>query len=62
MILSELKKYLNLKKLSKKKIIMMIVIKDLFFVNVEYPKNLSSLHSDLPFLMERMKIEKSRNF
>ena len=33
-----------------------------FFVNVEYPKNLSSLHSDLPFLMERMKIEKLRNF
>ena len=28
-------------------------------VNVEYPKNLNYLHSDLPFLPERMKINKS---
>ena len=25
-------------------------------VEVEYPKNLHDLHSDLPFLLERMKI------
>ena len=28
----------------------------LFVVDVEYPKNLHTLHSDLPFLPERMKI------
>ena len=28
-------------------------------MNVEYPKNLNYLHSDLPFLPERMKINKS---
>ena len=28
-------------------------------VDVEYPKNLHNLHSDLPFLPERMKIDKS---
>ena len=27
-------------------------------VDVEYPKDLHDLHSDLPFLSERMKIEK----
>ena len=27
-------------------------------VNVEYPKDLHGLHSDLPFLPERMKINK----
>ena len=27
-------------------------------VDVEYPKNLHDLHSDLPFLSERMKIDK----
>ena len=62
MILSELKKYLNLKKLSKKKDYNDDSNKGSFFVHVEFPKNLSSLHSDLPFLMERMKIEKFRNF
>ena len=31
----------------------------LFVVDVEYPKNLHKLHSDLPFLPERMKINKS---
>ena len=30
----------------------------LFAVDVEYPKNLHMLHSDLPFLPERMKINK----
>ena len=30
----------------------------LFVVDVEYPKNLHKLHSDLPFLPERMKISK----
>ena len=30
----------------------------LLFVAVEYPKNLDMLHSDLPFLPERMKINK----
>ena len=28
-------------------------------VDVEYPKNLHDLHSDLPFLLERMKINQS---
>ena len=27
-------------------------------VDIEYPKNLNYLHSDLPFLLERMKINK----
>ena len=27
-------------------------------VDIEYPKNLHDLHSDLPFLSERMKINK----
>ena len=31
-------------------------------VNVEYPKNLHHLHSDLPFLPERMKIDKCKKF
>ena len=31
----------------------------LFVVDVEYPKNLHKPHSDLPFLPERMKINKS---
>ena len=35
-----------------------IVIKDILNVHVEYPKNLHDLHSDLPFLPERMKIDK----
>ena len=30
----------------------------LFVVDVEYPKNLQKLHSDLPFLPERMKVNK----
>ena len=30
----------------------------LLVVDVEYPKNLHMLHSDLPFLLERMKINK----
>ena len=34
----------------------------MFEVNVEYPKNLHHLHSDLPFLPERMKIDKCKKF
>ena len=30
----------------------------IFEINVEYPKNLNDLHSDLPFLPERMKTNK----
>ena len=39
---------------------MKIVIKDMYVleVDVEYPKNLHDLHSDLPFLPERLKIDK----
>ena len=29
-------------------------------VDVKYPKNLHSLHEDLPFLPERMKIDKCK--
>ena len=30
-------------------------------VDVKYPENLHNLHNDLPFLPERMKIEKVKN-
>ena len=30
-------------------------------VDVEYPKNLFNLHSDLPFLSERKKIDKDKD-
>ena len=31
----------------------------IFEVDLEYPKHIRMLHSDLPFLPERMKIDKS---
>ena len=30
--------------------------------DVEYPKNLNDLHSDLPFLQERLEIDKCNKF
>ena len=30
--------------------------------DVEYPKNLHDLHSDLPFLPERLKIDKCKKY
>ena len=33
----------------------------IFEVHIEYPKHIFMLHSDLPFLPERMKINKSTN-
>ena len=33
----------------------------IFQVDVEYPNDLHGLHSDLPFLPEKMKINKCRN-
>ena len=33
----------------------------IFHVDIEYPKHICMLHSDLPFLPERMKINKSTN-
>ena len=30
-------------------------------VDVKYPKNLLDLHNDLPFLLERMKIDKCKD-
>ena len=45
------------------KTMMKIVIKDIVFeVDVEYPKNLHNLHSDLPFLPESLKINKCNSF
>ena len=32
--------------------------KYVFVAEVQYPENLNNLHNDLPFLPERMKIEK----
>ena len=37
---------------------MMKIIEDILEVDVEYPKKLHDWHSDLPFLPERMKINK----
>ena len=34
----------------------------IFEVDIEYPKHVRMLHSDLPFLLERMKINKSTKF
>ena len=35
-----------------------VVIKDILEVDVDYRKDLYDLHNDLPFLPERMKINK----
>ena len=37
---------------------MMKMMKDFFEVDVQYSENLQNLYKDLPFLPERMKIEK----
>ena len=34
----------------------------LLVLDIEYPKTLCMLHSDLPFLLEKMKINKCLNF
>ena len=34
----------------------------IFEVDVEYPKDLHNLHSNLPFLSERMKLKKCNKF
>ena len=39
---------------------MKIVIKDIFLNYVKYPKKLHDLHSDLPFLPKKMKIDKCK--
>ena len=41
---------------------MKVVLKDIFEVDVEYPKHLHSLYSHLPFLSEKMKIKKCNKF
>ena len=35
-----------------------MVIKGILKVDIKYPKNLAALHSDLPFLQGRVKINK----
>ena len=41
------------------KTIMKKVMKDILEVDVQYLENVHELHNDLPFLPERMKIEKA---
>ena len=54
--LNGLKKHLSLIKISQKAF--MKIVMTVFSIDVQNPENLQIFHDDLPFLTERMKIEK----
>ena len=60
MILSGLKKHFNLIKISSKSYKNDSDGGYIFEVDVQYPENLHSLHNNLPFLPEIMKIETNK--